>query len=279
MDYAKLKSLLQEKAKEAHQVWNAGIEVYISYLQKLEREKKKEGNNWVVANPWMARLSEDRAASLFSSVANKGLYIDGECVLLQTRGIEVVPEYTYNAYKNLVITKYPDTVFDWGVVYSGDEYTFSKNNGKVTYTHKISDPFATNRTIVGAYGIIRNISGEFIELINKDDIAKFRNIAKTKTVWDAWYDRMVLKSIIKRICTTAFKDVVKEIETEDNENYDLERVNINEEIQNELDACATVAEISSVYNKYINTIGDVNAFTALCSKRKQEIKAQNVTNS
>lgn len=279
MDYTKLRALLTDKAKEAHQVWSAGIEVYISYLQKLEREKKKENGTWVVANSWMARLTEDRAASLFVSVANKGLYIDGECVLLQSRGIEVMPEYTYNAYKNLVITKYPETVFDWGVVYDGDTYTFSKQNGKVTYTHQIKDPFATNRTIVGAYGIIRNSSGEFIELINKDDIAKFRNIAKTKTVWDAWYDRMVLKSIIKRICTTAFKDVVKEIESEDNENYDLERVNINEEIQNELDACSTIAEITAVYNKHINTIGDVNAFTALCSKRKQEIKANNATNN
>lgn len=275
MDYAKLKSLLQEKAKEAHQVWNAGAEVYISYLQKLEREKKKDGNSWVAANPWIAKLSEERAASLFASVAAKGLYIDGECVLLQTRGIEVVPEYTYNAYKNLVITKYPDTVFDWGVVYEGDEYTFSKNNGKVTYTHKILNPFATNRNIVGAYGIIRNSSGEFIELINQTDIAKFRNIAKTKNVWDTWYDRMVLKSVIKRICTTAFKDVVKEIENEDNENYDLDRANINEDIQKELDECKAIADITIVYNKYINNVSDVNAFTALCSKRKQELKANN----
>jgi hypothetical protein len=275
MDYAKLKSLLQEKAKEAHQVWNAGAEVYISYLQKLEREKKKDGNSWVAANPWIAKLSEERAASLFASVAAKGLYIDGECVLLQTRGIEVVPEYTYNAYKNLVIAKYPDTVFDWGVVYEGDEYTFSKNNGKVTYTHKILNPFATNRNIVGAYGIIRNSSGEFIELINQTDIAKFRNIAKTKNVWDTWYDRMVLKSVIKRICTTAFKDVVKEIENEDNENYDLDRANINEDIQKELDECKVIADITNVYNKYISKVSDVNAFTALCSKRKQEIKANN----
>lgn len=275
MDYAKLKSLLQDKAKEAHQAWNAGAEVYISYLQKLEREKKKDGNSWVAANPWIAKLSEERAASLFASVAAKGLYIDGECVLLQTRGIEVVPEYTYNAYKNLVITKYPDTVFDWGVVYEGDEYTFSKNNGKVTYTHKILNPFATNRNIVGAYGIIRNSSGEFIELINQTDIAKFRNIAKTKNVWDTWYDRMVLKSVIKRICTTAFKDVVKEIENEDNENYDLDRANINEDIQKELDECKAIADITIVYNKYINNVSDVNAFTALCSKRKQELKANN----
>ena len=275
MDYAKLKSLLQDKAKEAHQVWNAGAEVYISYLQKLEREKKKDGNSWVAANPWIAKLSEERAASLFASVAAKGLYIDGECVLLQTRGIEVVPEYTYNAYKNLVITKYPDTVFDWGVVCEGDEYTFSKNNGKVTYTHKILNPFATNRNIVGAYGIIRNSSGEFIELINQTDIAKFRNIAKTKNVWDTWYDRMVLKSVIKRICTTAFKDVVKEIENEDNENYDLDRANINEDIQKELDECKAIADITIVYNKYINNVSDVNAFTALCSKRKQELKANN----
>jgi hypothetical protein len=84
---------------------------------------------------------------------------------------------------------------------------------------------------------------------------------------------MVLKSIIKRICTTAFKDVVKEIENEDNENYDLDRANINEDIQKELDECKAIAEITTVYNKYINKVSDVNAFTALCSKRKQEIKA------
>lgn len=281
MNYDVLRSSLRAKSDELQLLCGAQIESYIIYLKKLEAEKKKNSDGiWVIANTWFAKLSEDKAANLFISVANKGLYIDGDTVLIQTRGAEIVPEYTYNAYKNLVLLKYPETTFDWGLVYQGDTFNFGKQNGKIVYTHTFGEPFSTERTIIGAYGIIRNGSGEFIEIINKEDITKFRNIAKTKTIWDAWYDRMVLKSIIKRICHIAFKDVVKDIDNEDNENYDLSLVNIKDSMQREAAECQTLAELKEFYDKYINEAEDTNALIALCSKRKNEIKAnQNVANS
>lgn len=281
MNYDVLRSSLRAKSDELRLLWGAQIEAYIAYLKKLETEKKKDKNGtWVVANTWFAKFTEDKAVNLFYSVASKGLFIDGDTVLIQCRGVDIVPEYTYNAYKNLVQIKYPETTFDWGLVYQGDTFSFGKQNGKIVYSHTLGDPFSTNRTIVGAYGIIRNRSGEFIETINTEDIAKFRNVAKTKTIWDAWYDRMVLKSVIKRICHIAFKDIVNGIDAEDNENYDLSLVDVNDTMQREVAECQTVAEVKAFYDKYINEVEDTNTLVALCSKRKNEIKAnQNVANS
>lgn len=245
---------------------------YVAYLRRLETEQVKENGGYVLRNKWFSRLTDQKAIDLYATVLNKGLVIDGDTVLIQSRGIEIVPDYTYYAYKNLVLRKYPDSKFDFGIVYDGDKFAFRKESGRVIYTHELGSPFALNRKIIGAYGIIKNTSGEFLEIINLEDIEKFRNVARTKTIWDAWFDRMVMKSIIKRICHTSFKDIVESIEKEDNENYDLDMVNISCEIQAELAACMTKADIKAFYDKHLPKSKNVNDLVAMCAKRKAEIQ-------
>ncbi len=244
---------------------------YIAYLRKMECEQKKENGRYVLANPWMKDVSDQLAIDLFRTVESKGLNIDGDTVLIQKRGMTIVPDYTYKAYKNLVLLKYPDTKFDFGIVYNGDSFAFRKESGRVLYQHIFGDPFQRGRQVIGAYGIIKNASGEFIETINIDDIQKFRNISKMQSIWEAWFDRMVLKSVIKRICHISFSDIVKDIEAEDNENYDLDLVNIACEIQNELASCKTIDEVRAFYEKHRLTTKNMNELTTICSKRKNEI--------
>lgn len=254
---------------------NQEAENYIAYLQKLQKEQKRDDatGRYVNANPWFDKFTEDHAIHLFKKVAQKGLAIDGDTVLITCRGINIYPEYTYHAYKNLVSIKFPETTFDFDLVYNTDEYSFRKDSGKVSYTHIIGDPFNISRVIVGAYGIIKNSRGEFIELINMKDIESFRNSAKNKTIWNTWFDRMVKKSIIKRICTVNFKDIVSDVDKEDNENYDPDLADVDNKIQELINSCQTIEELTATYNKLVKESTDTNKIVHLCSIRKNEINA------
>ena len=118
---------------------------------------------------------------------------------------------------------YPESVIDCQLVREGDEFDFSKESGKVIYTHKISNPFE-KKEIIGAYCIIKNKRGEFITILTKDDIDKHRKVAKTDYIWRQWFDEMALKTVVKKACKLHFADVYQNIEEVDNENYDLEKL-------------------------------------------------------
>lgn len=127
----------------------------------------------------------------------------------------------YHTYKNRLIQNYPETIIDIQLVYNNDTFDFRKDSGKVIYTHQINDPFNPKKEIVGGYCVIKNKLGEFIEIMNKTEIEKCKRVAKMKNIWDTWESEMYLKTIIKRACKRFFYDVVKDIEEEDNKNYDL----------------------------------------------------------
>lgn len=189
------------------------VNIFYDYLIKLSIDPKSN---------WVNLVHDQQLIIAYEKVSKTGLTIDGESVRLEYRAKtnEVYASYDYHAYKNRVLVRYPETIFDIQVVHHGEEFTFSKENGKVHYKHNFGNPFLTNKQIVGAYCIIKNQRGEFIELINQDDIQKFRASAKTTSIWDAWLSEMVKKSVVKRACKTHFKDLVADIEEIDNENYD-----------------------------------------------------------
>jgi len=246
------------------------VKEYIAYLKRLETEKDKSGK---LKNGWVKYFTAEQAAGIFSKVAlDPGLWLDGEDITLQFKG-KVMVSYNYQAYKNKLLSVYPETLFDLQNVYEGDVFRFAKKDGKVTYDHKLTDPFKVNRKVLGAYCIIKNKRGEFIETINQDDIAKMRAVAKTQRIWEAWFTEMVLKSVIKRACKRHFKDVVTNIETLDNENYDLEEVNMDFDVKGLIEEAATLEELTAIYNDYIFDVKDEAVFLEILGKRKEELKA------
>lgn len=198
--------LLQKGYKEID------INIFYDYLVKLASDNR---------TAWINNVHDQQVIVAYEKVTKTGVVVDGEMVRLEYRAKtnEVFASYDYHAYKNRVIHKYPETLFDVQVVYHGDDFQFSKENGKVTYSHKFGNPFATNKQLIGAYCIIKNTRGEFIELVNNDDIKNFRASANTTAIWDAWLSEMVKKSVVKRACKTHFKDIVQDIDEVDNENY------------------------------------------------------------
>lgn len=244
---------------------------YITYLQKLENEKEQINGSWVQKNKWFSYLTDQKLIDIYKEVSLNGLSIDGDTVCLQYIGGAVKPSYNFQAYKNLVIKRYPETIFDFQIVYQGDSFTFSKDSGKVTYSHIFGDPFATKKVIIGAYGVIKNSSGEFIEIINKEEIDKFKNSAKTKNIWNTWESEMVKKSIIKRICKVNFKDLTHSIEDADNDNYSPELAEVPSAVQEECQNITNVEDLTPFFNKYSVNCKYYNELVSLCAQRKKEI--------
>lgn len=125
---------------------------------------------------------------------------------------------TYKAYKNKLYMVYPDTIIDLQLIREGDKYSFAKESGSVVYSHQIGDPFAiAEPKIIGAYCIIRNKRGEFLETLNASDYKAMRDSSKTPSTWDKWASEFWLKSVIKRACKRHFNDITSVIDEKDNE--------------------------------------------------------------
>ena len=257
-----------KKELEAQHHKSAEVGIYDKNLYKLATDKEKDGTT---KNKWVAYLKDEDVIHLYNTVAKDGLFIDGDTVTLQFKG-SVSVNYNYQAYKNKLLMIYPESKFDIQNVYEGDSFSFKKESGKVVYEHGINNPFAKNKVIIGCYCVIKNSRGEFIETLNMDDIAKMRNVAKTQTIWNAWESEMILKSVIKRACKRHFKDVVVNIETLDNENYDLETVNLEYQVKEQVENCKTVDDVMKVYNEHIAHCKDEKAFLELLSAKKAELK-------
>ena len=243
----------------------AEVDVYQNYIKALKKDEK---------TTWARTVSETDFEAIFKKVAATGMYIDGESITLASLKGKLVVNYDYHAYKNKVLLTYPETIFDFGIVYEGDDYSFSKESGKVAYSHKMNNPFKTDKKIVGAYGVIKNSRGEFVETINMADIDKMKRSSKMSFIWDTWFDRMVLKSIIKRICSVNFKDIVQDVDAIDNEANDPNRVSIPQNIIDEIDEAKTQADLTAIHSKFINTVEDKNVFLSMLTAKKQEINGK-----
>lgn len=246
------------------------VDVFLSYVHNLKTEKDKDGK---LKNYWATITKDEEFSNIFKKVYETGLFIDGDTVTLTNRG-RIIITYDYHAYINKILLSYPESTFDFQVVYEGDDISFRKESGKIYYTHKKNNPFNTNKKVIGAYGVIKNSKGEFIETINIDDITKMKNSSKMKYIWDTWFDRMVLKSVIKRICSIHFKDITKSMDYIDNETNDPDRATIDELILADIDNAETEEVLGKIYNHNIATVKDKKQFIEVLGKRKVELQKE-----
>jgi len=254
-----------KKGLELHRA--AEVDRFINYLKQLETEKNKEGE---ITNKWFKFFTEQQAIDVYSKVAIDNLSIDGETVTLQFRG-SILVSYNYQAYKNRVLNAYPETTFDMQLVHTGDDYSFHKDSGRVIYSHKIGNPFDTSREIIGAYCIIKNSRGEFLETINMAEVEKMKQAARTQKVWNEWLSEMVIKSVIKRACKRHFKDITHNIDSIDNENFDLDTVGFDSMLKTKIENATTFMELNKIYKSELSKVTDEVAFINLLSDRKKEL--------
>ncbi len=211
------------------------VEQFIKYIEKWITDPKSKFT--------FDKYSEWDYAEMFRKIANEWLVFDWIHVTLQSTGIS----YDYVAYKNKMLIAYPDTKMDVNLVYEWDEFSFEKNSGVITYTHKFANPFSKKEAdIIGAYAIVKNKRGEFITLLSREDLEKHKRSAKTDFIWKAWFSEMCMKTVMKKACKTHFWDIYTSIEEMDNQNYDPTRVN---DWQDDLDEIETIEALSIYYMK------------------------------
>lgn len=187
------------------------VDKFVDYCVKMRGDGK---------NKFFLKLSEGRLAYYFKKVKDEGLTFDGKHVTLNSHGIS----YDYVAYKQKMFTIYPETLFDFQLVYQGDEFGFEKVNGEVKYHHKFANPFErTDQKIVGGYCVIKNDRGDFITTMTVKEFEKHRAVAKTDYIWNKWYREMCLKTLIKKSVKVHFDDIYENINEEDNKAVDLDK--------------------------------------------------------
>lgn len=263
MNIQKISSQLSEYNQE-------DVKIYLDYLNFILNEKKKAGQNWVDKNPWMKQRSDNQLASYFIAVSKDGLKFDGIDITLQSTGVS----YSYQAFKNKMFLSYPESVIDVSIVYEGDKFSFWKESGHVHYSHNILDPFNQDpNNIAGAYCVIKNKRGEFLTLLSAQDIAKHRKVAKTDYIWQKWPKEMALKTIMKKACKQHFKDIYQNIETIDNENYDIDQpLEIEVEHKSEVENIDTIEKLAEFYKANKDTVENKEDFNKLVSARKAELE-------
>ena len=224
---------LYEKVKEY--AWEAEAKNYYWYVSWLIKDPKQK---------WASTKDENYFYLKYVQVKNEGLILDWKHITLQSTGIS----FDYVAYKNKMLLAYPDSKIDINLIYKWDDFNFSKKDWKVSYTHKIWDPFKqTDDKIVGGYCVIKNKRWEFLTLLSKEDFEKHRKVAKTDFIWKAWYKEMCLKTLFKKAIKVHFDDIYEDIEKEDNEQYDLEKFKEQIEKEQELKQKEKSEELKTKY--------------------------------
>lgn len=225
----------------------ANVENYISYVQELKTKKKKDGAKWVLANEWALKITDQKYIEYYSRVFNDGLVFDGKHVTLDTRGVQ----YDYIAFKNKMLIAYPETLIDAQLVYKGDVFSFAKENGVVSYKHVYGSVFERkDADILGGYCVIKNKRGEFLTTLTLQEINKHKNVAKTQSIWSAWFVEMALKTIIRKAVKVHFDDIYQDMEEVDNENFDLKLAEKSPELLRAelfLEKCTTLESLNKMW--------------------------------
>ena len=245
-------------------------EIFDKYVFDLKTKKNREG---VLVNSWALKKSDDWYLDCWKKIIASGLKFDGKHITLNENGVS----YDYVAYKNKMLLAYPESKIDDGLVYKGDEFFFKKENGVVDYKHILTNPFEHNdEDIIGGYCVIKNKRGEFITILSRAEIQKARNVAKTQAIWKAWFAEMCKKTIIKKAIKFHFDDIYKDIEEEDNNNYDLDKANeLPEDIVCSIENAKNLDDLTAIYKEKYKTLDNFylrKEFIQLCSLKKKELK-------
>ena len=178
----------------------------------------------------LAGLDPQSIREAFKDSLDAGIPVDGRQLAYVIRyGNAIQYHIGYKGFSAKIKEIYPTAIVKAELVYAGDVFTVEKVDGKAKYTHKVANPFASIKSMVGAYAYVKyTIDGKeysFIETMGKEEIDKIRGKAKTKYVWDDWYGEMAKKAAIRRLCKilTAGNPKLAILETIDNKNFEIQQ--------------------------------------------------------
>lgn len=242
------------------------------YLESIVQEMNAKDKNGNLKNSFYKNLTSLTLVKYFQTIKNEGLIYDNKHVRIGFKGIE----YDYVAYKNKMLSVYPDSKIDLQLVYKDDTFSVEKSEDGIKYKHIFGNTFnRTNEDIIGGYCIIKNQRGEFITTLSKEDLNKHRKIAKTQNIWNEWFVEMCMKTIFKKATKFHFDDIFETMNEEDNKEIDLSKSGITDkdnEIAEKINEIKTSEELAKFYNDNKDKVENKAIFNKLITNKKNEIQ-------
>lgn len=124
------------------------------------------------------------------------------------------------SYKGLIklALRHPDIKgISCRLVYENDDYDF--NDGIKRSVKHHFDPFMDDRgNLIGVYASYETMSGYYdFETMNMMEVQKVKSKSKGGNIWNEWYEEMVKKSALRRLC----KRIPKTIELSKALDFDM----------------------------------------------------------
>lgn len=163
----------------------------------------------MIENPDLQAADKKSLILALTRCAKDGLMPDGREAALVVRNTKVDGTYIKKAVYMPMVDGVMKRARQSGqvtnivskVVYASDEFEYVIDEFGEHLKHKPA--FVDNDEIVKVYSFARLTSGEMvIEVMSRNEIERVRDIAtsgKVNSVWDKWFDRMALKTVIHRL--------------------------------------------------------------------------------
>ncbi|MEX6120210.1 recombinase RecT [Providencia hangzhouensis] len=163
----------------------------------------------MIENPDLQAADKKSLILALTRCAKDGLMPDGREAALVVRNTKVDGSYIKKAVYMPMVDGVMKRARQSGqvtnivskVVYASDEFEYVIDEFGEHLKHKPA--FVDNDEIVKVYSFARLTSGEMvIEVMSRNEIERVRDIAtsgKVNGVWDKWFDRMALKTVIHRL--------------------------------------------------------------------------------
>ena len=181
------------------------------------------------------KLTHCSSLSIFQSVkqaVDLGLEIDNrQHAHLIPRGNECTFMIGYRGFIYSIKKYIPSANIVANIVKEGDLFSIKKINDKEEFIHEVKDPFAGQDKIIGGYCYISYINEgkeiSKIETLSIQEINKIKNVAKSKDIWNTWFEEKMKVAIIRRGCKILFSglnnEIINNIIEIDNEEFDFEQ--------------------------------------------------------
>lgn len=178
----------------------------------------------------LSNLDPQSIREAFKASLDTGIPVDKRQLAYVVKyGSKIEYQIGFKGFISRIKEIYPTAQVKAELVHTGDVFTVEKIDGKAKYTHKVANPFAHIKDMVGVYAYIQYTDKgkeySFIETMSKDEVLKIKGKAKTAFVWNDWFGEMAKKAVVRRLCKTLFigDPKIAIMEDIDNKNFDVQQ--------------------------------------------------------
>lgn len=187
--------------------------------------------NKIKANPDLQKCDTESILTSIHNAKTLGLEIDARqhCSLIAYGG-KCTLQIEYRGYLYKMAQYYKDFDYKVSLIFQADEFEVWSEGDNDCYKHKLKNPLAQNKDVIGVYFYYTYTVGgkrvSKIEYANVEQIKKAMEAAKTKNVWNNWFGEMGKKFIVKRGCKSKSSAIpeLAALEEFDNQDYEFKDV-------------------------------------------------------